>query len=452
MLLKKIWLKCLNKFKNDLSKNEFIMWILPLQVIINDNSLNLYAPNIFVLNYVKNNYLKNIYKYFSYLCNKLPLINFYVGSKYSNKNIFVNKKNSFLDFKYFKNFFLFKTYRFNNFIYSMSNYFAYRKSIDLCFSSFKEYKLLFLYGNTGLGKTHLINSIGNKINDLNYNKKRIIYINAKRFINNIYKSNINNFMTYLKLSQILLIDDIQYLVNSKRSQKKFLCILNILFKRKSILVFTSNKNILDLNLNNEIISKLSCGSVIKINKIDFDIKYKFLYLKSKNINLKLNEDIINFISNLDIFNIYELQGILNILFIYAKYFNCLNNINIDFVRNVLYNFLKSDYGSIKIYTIQKIVSNYYKITILNLLSKSRYKSFVYPRQMSIAISKKLTNYSLSKLGIFFGGLDHSTIIYSCKKIKKLYTTNNIVKSDFNNLTKLILSSKYEIFYKKKKNI
>ncbi len=462
MLLKKIWLKCLNKFKNSLSKNEYIMWILPLQVMVNNNSLNLYAPNIFVLNYVRNNYLKDIYKYFSSLCINLPLVNFYIGSKYSNKNIFfkkkknISKKNKRIDFKYFNNFVLFKQYSFNNFIYGMSNYIAYKESINLCFSSFKKYKLLFLYGCTGLGKTHLINSIGNKINDLNKSNKKIIYINSVRFIstvtNSIYKNNIEKFRSYLKSSHILLVDDIQYLVNNKRSQEEFLYMLDFLLEKKNILVFTANKNILNLNLNNRIISRLFGGLIIKINKIDFDIKYKFLYLKSKNINFYLNKNIINYISNLNIINIYELQGVLNVLFIYAKYYNCLNNINIDFVKNILYNFLESDNSNIKIYTIQKIVSNYYKITILDLLSKSRYKSFVYPRQMSIAISKKLTRYSLSKLGIFFGGLDHSTIIYSCKKIKKLYITNNNVKSDFNNLIKLILASKYEIFYKKKKNI
>ncbi len=462
MLLEKIWLKCLNRFKNNLSKNEYVMWILPLQVLINKNSINLYAPNIFVLNYVRDNYLKYIYKYFSDLCINLPLINFYIGSKYSSenkffkKNIFISKKKKEIDIKYFNKFILFKQYCFSNFIYGISNYIAYKESINLCFSSFKKCKLLFLYGCTGLGKTHLINSIGNKINDLNKNNKKIIYINSERFVNiitnSIYKNNIEKFRFYLKSSHILLVDDIQYLVNSKRSQEEFIYILDFLLQKKNILVFTSNKNIVNLNLNNRIISRLFGGIIVKIDKIDFDVKYKFLYLKSKNMSFNLNKNIINFISNLDIINIYELQGILNILFVYAKYFNCLNNINIDFVKNILYTFLKSDNSNIEIYTIQKIVSNYYRITILDLLSKSRYRSFVYPRQMSIAISKRLTHYSLSKLGFFFGGLDHSTIIYSYKKIEKLYITNNVVKSDFNNLIKLILSSKYEIFYKKKKNI
>ncbi len=459
MLLKDLWKKCLNKFKHDLSKYEYITWILPLQVIINNNSLNLYAPNILVLNYVRNNYLKNIYNYFTSLYIDFPLINFYIGSKYSNKNIFFKKKKNICKKKknFLNNFILFKKYCFSNFIYSQSNYIAYKESINLCFSSFNKYKLLFLYGNTGLGKTHLINSIGNKIYDLNKNNKKIIYISSNEFINiiknNIYKDNIKNFIFFLKSTHILLIDDIHKLVKNKYFQKEFIYILDYLLNKNTILVFTSNKNIINLDLNKNIISKLFNGLIIKINKIDFNIKYKFLFEKSKNMNFFLKEDIINYISNLNIINIFELKNILNILFIYAKYFNYLNNISIDFVKNILYTLLESGYfNNIKIFTIQKIVSSYYKITVLDLLSRSRYKPYVYPRQISIAISKKLTRYSLSRLGFFFGGLDYSTIIYSCKKIKKLYFTNNIVKSDFNNLIELILSSKYEIFYKKRKNI
>ncbi len=452
MLLYNLWLKCLNKFKNNLSKYEFSMWILPLQVVADNNSLNIYAPNIFVINYVKNNYLNNILKYFSFFCKNLPLINFYVGNIYDKNNIFLKNK-KINNFKKNNNYILFKEYKFSNFIYSKSNFIAYKETINLCNFFFKGSKLLFLYSYSGLGKTHLINSIGNEINSIYKKEKKIIYINTERFVNNmmffISNNNLEKFKYYFKSADVLLMDDIQYLVYNKYVQEEFIYILDYLLKKNCLLVFTCDKNIKKINLHSRIISRLSCGLSIKINKIDYYIKYKFLCLNTKIMNFFLDNKIIVFISKLDFNNIYELKGVLNFLFMKAKNLNCLNNITIDFVKNILYNFLNIKKNDIIINIVKRIVSYYFNIKVINLLSKSRCKSFVYPRQMSIAISRKFTNCSLYKLGIYFGGLDHSTVLYSCRKIKKLCIINNNIRFDYNNLTKLVLMSKYEILYKKK---
>ncbi len=463
-MLNNIWQKCLIKLKNHISKYKFNIWILPLQVIIYNNSINLYAPNNFVLNYVKKNYLNYIYKCilkFWNIKNKKPLLKFLVGNKYNSKYLkFKNKINinykfkyNFLNFNKFNDCILLKKYKFNNFIFNKSNIIAYKESKNICNFSYRNYKSLFIYSNTGLGKTHLLHSIGNKINNLYNFKKNVIYISSENFvskmINCLYNNLIEKFKLYFKLASILLIDDIQFLSKKYHSQEEFFCILNNLLENNRFIVLTSNNNIKKLNnIDTRIISRISCGLIINIKNPDFDLRYKFLIKKSKEINLFLNEKILYFIAKKFIKNFFELEGILHILLINSIYFNCVNNINIDFVKKILYKIIKKD-NIIKIYDIQKIVSNYYNITINDLLSKYRYRSFVLPRHMSIAISKKLTNYSLSKLGKYFGGLNHSTILYSCNKIKELCIKNFKIKLDFKNLTKIIISHKNEIYYRKK---
>ncbi len=447
-MLQKLWIKCLNKLKNNLSKNEFNIWILPLQIVIYNNSLNLYAPNFLVLNYVKNNYLEYIYNYFLDSNINLESINFLVGDKINEEK----KKNIFLNFH---NCFLSKKYKFSNFIYSKSNFLAYNSSINSCYFINKKCKLLFLYGCTGLGKTHLINSIGNKINSIYKYSKKIVFFETDKFISNVknyfLNNTINNFRNYLKSADVLLMDNIHYLEKNNFSQKEFIYILDYFLNKECILVFTSYKNINKLDLCNKIISKISCGLMVKIYNIDYYIRYKFLYLNFKRNSFFLNKIDIHLISKLNIINVYKLKGILNILLVYKDYLNLSDNITIDFILDMLYNFLDLDSDFILVRTIQNIVSNYFRIKIVDLLSKFRYKYLIYPRQISIAISRKLTNFSLSKLGFFFG-VNHSTIIYSCNKINKLCTINNIIKSEFNNLIKLVLISKYEIFYKKRKYI
>ncbi len=447
-MLQKLWQKCLDKLKSFLSKKKFNMWILPLQVILRSNSIDIYAPNYLVLNYVKINYLEYINNFFLSLNIDLNSINFLIGSGLNKKN----KQNILLNFG---NCILSKKYVFNNFIYSKSNLLAYRTSLNSCFFIPKKCKLLFLYGCTGLGKTHLINSIGNKINDIYKYDKKIVFFETEKFISNIkiysFKNNIEIFRGYLKSANVLLMDNIHHLEKDKLSQKEFIYILDYFLNKECILVFTSYKNIYNLNLYNKIISKISSGLIIKINNIDYNIRYKFLYLNFKKNNFFLSNKNIIFISKLNILNVYKLKGILKILFIYRDYLNLSDRINIDSIKYMLYNYFDLDKNFFLVCIIQNIVSNYFKIRIVDLLSKFRYKYLIYPRQISIAISRKLTNFSLSKLGFFFK-VNHSTIIYSCKKINKLCIINNYIKSEFNNLIKLVLMSKYEIFYKKKKNI
>ncbi len=449
-----LWQKCLVQLKNNLSDYEFNMWILPLQAIVFTDSIELYAPNKFVVNYVYENYLSLINKSLFFFCNKnsIPTVNLFVGSKNLDENSFlsVNKKLylkdkfslNFLNFKKFNNCNLLDKYTFNNFIYSESNFIVYKELLNICNFPLTNYRSIYLYSNTGLGKTHLLHAIGNNVNSLFNFKKHVIYITSERFVSkmvySLYNNSIEEFKLYFRSADILLIDDIQFFSNKEHSQEEFLYIISALLDKNSFIVVTSNVHIKKMNgINNRLMSKLLCGLVINIKKPDFKLRYRFLVKKTKEMSFFLGKNIIKFIAKNVFNNISELEGALNIVFVNTIYFNYLNNINIDFVKNILYDLIGVYDKKINISDIQEIVSNYYKLSLSDLLSRSRYKSLIYPRQISIAISKKLTNYSLSELGKFFGGLDHSTILYSCKKISRLCITNHNVKSDFKNLIKLI---------------
>lgn len=258
--------------------------------------------------------------------------------------------------------------------------------------------------------------------------------------------NFLNFKFYIKSVDLFLIEDIHLIVNNFFLQKKFLFILNYLFKynKKYYIIITSNLNINNLNFIYDLSFLLSIN-IINICKIDYIIKYIFIkkYFKKNNILIKKN--IINYICKIEINNFYELKEILDIIYIYSIYFKCLNNININFIKLISYNYLNL-YDFNFILNIQKNVCIYYNICIKKLLSESRIKKFLYPRQISIFLSKKIINLSFYKLGLFYNNLNYSIILYSYNKIKKLYINDNLVKKDIDYLTKIILKKIQCILY------
>ncbi len=464
ILSKNLWKMCLLNLKKYISSYNFSIWILPLQVIINNNIINIYSPNKFIINYIKKKYLKYINNFFlQYWKNKnlKPYFNFIIGSKNNIKynllnynNIYYNK--NVFNINSFNNLNLLKNYNFDNFIFNKSNILAYKECIKICNLKSK-CRFLFIYGNSGSGKTHLLNSIGNKINILYNYKKKILYTNMKYLLKKIKHFLINNlikkFIIYIKSISIFLIDDIQFLCNKNYIQIEFLNLLNILLYYKKYIVLTSNCNISNFeNINDNLIFKLNYSFKIKIYNPDINLKYNFLVKKCKDINLFLEKDILFYISKNFNLDFIKLEYILYLIYIQIINLNYIKNININFIKNILYKFviINDNYLNIKIYDIQKIVCNYYNITINDLLSKYRYKSFVLPRQIAIALSRKLTNYSLLKLGLCFNNLSHSYILYSYNRIKNLYLNNSKIKLEFNNLIKLIMNYKNEIYYKKKK--
>ncbi len=453
-----LWNKCLIKLKNNLSKYEFNMWILPLQVLIIKKYIYLCAPNIYIFNNIYKRYLNLIYKYIIKYNINFYIIKFIIGDKkLITKRFNLKKKKYIILNNYFdiKDFYLFKKYNFENFIYGKSNFLVYSKLYNLIHFKKIKFKLIFLYSNSGLGKTHLLCSVKNYIDKIYKIKKDVIYINSLNFIKKMYllinKYNFNVIKYYINSINFFLIDNINFIKNNIFLQKKFYFVLKYLihYKFKLYIIISSNIIISKLNFIKKLSSLLS-NFVININNIDFVIKRKFIKKFFIKNNMLLNDNIINYICSIKIDNFFQLKEILNIIFFYSSYYNCLKNIEICFIKKIFNNFLNT-YNNYLFFCIQKSICIYYNINIKKLLSKSRIKNILYPRQIFIFLSKKIINYSLYKLSYLFNNLSYYQILYSYNKIKKLYYNNNLIKKDINSLIKIILKNKNAFYIKERKN-
>lgn len=457
-----LWEHCLAKLQNKLPDTEFSMWIRPLQAELNNNILKLYAPNIFVLDLVKNKYINSINKLLNDFCgSKTPILKFKIGNKPKTIN---NKKNTDytiqnkslishinkiinpqLDNDYYKNDYHRKNinpkYTFHNFIKGKSNELAKEISHQVSDYLGWKYNPLFLYGKTGLGKTHLLHAIGNKI-IAKKNNYKIAYIHSEGFVQDMVKSlqnnTIENFKQYYRSLDILLIDDIQFFANKERSQEEFFYTFNSLLERNKQIFLTSDRYPQEINgIEDRLKSRFGCGLTIEIESPELKTRISILIQKAKENKIQLSKEVAIFIAKNLKSNARELEGALNKIIANSNFTK--SKITLDFVRLILKDLLILKDKLITTENIQKIVSEYYKIKINDLLSKRRSISVTRPRQIAMALTKKLTNCSLPEIGNNFGGRDHTTVLHACKKIKKLRQENKNIKKDFLNLMKILSS-------------
>ncbi|PPI88349.1 chromosomal replication initiator protein DnaA [Candidatus Pantoea edessiphila] len=463
----KIWQQCLSRLQDQLPATEFSMWIRPLKAKLNKNILALYAPNRFVLDWVKDKYYKNINELMQEFCGiNAPLLNFKVGicnieknttvkieipitsikKKYKNKKFSSSIWNDILiqsNTSY--NSTLNKKYNFDNFIEGKSNKLARIAAYQIANSQIVrnnrniKYNPLFIYGGTGLGKTHLLHAVGNKIIKKIINIK-LIYIHSELFVQNMVKAlknkAIEDFKCYYRSVDALLVDDIQFFANKERSQEEFFHTFNALLEGNQQMIITSDRYPKELQgIESRLKSRFECGLTIAIDPPELETRIKILMKKANEKNIILPDDVAFFIARNLHSNVRELEGALNRIIANANFIGCA--INIDFVRKVIQDSLSLQNKLITIHNIQKQVAEYYKIKISDVISKNRSQLFTRPRQIAMAIAKELTNHSLPEIGRSFGGRDHTTVLHACRKIRKLCMDNYDIKIDYFNLIKKI---------------
>ncbi|MXP51426.1 chromosomal replication initiator protein DnaA [Pantoea sp. SoEX] len=459
-----LWQQCLTRLQNQLTATEFSMWIRPLHAKMSKNILALYAPNRFILDWVKYKYYKNINELMKELCGiDAPLLNFKVGicnleknttvkigipitsikKNFINKQIEVASWNNFLiKSNIFYNSNLNKKYTFDCFVEGKCNKLARTVAYQITSNSKDiKYNPLFIYGSTGLGKTHLLHAVGNKIVDRLSNVK-LVYIHSELFVQNMVKALKNNaiedFKCYYRSADTLLIDDIQFLANKERSQEEFFHTFNILIENNKQIIITSDRYPKDLlGIEDRLKSRFGCGLTIAVKPPELETRIEILMKKANENSVILSHDVAYFIAKHLNSNIRELEGALNRIIANANFIGCI--INIEFVNKVLQDLLALHRNVVTIPNIQKKVAEYYKITILDIISKNRSRSFTHPRQIAMTISKELTNHSLSEIGKAFGGRDHTTVLHACRKIKILCKNNYNIEKDFYNLIRLLSS-------------
>ena len=336
-------------------------------------------------------------------------------------------------------------YTFDSFIVGDSNKFAYTTSMAVAEKPGKAYNPLFLYGKSGLGKTHLMHSIGNYI--IKNSNLRVLYISSDKFVNDFINAVRNDKDNYDKIDtfknkyrniDVLMIDDIQFLGNATKGQEEFFHTFNELYNENKQIVIASDRSVDDLKtLENRLLTRFNWGLTANITPPDFELRVNIIRKKiahQESANDVPNE-VIEYIANNFASDVRKLEGAITRVFAYSLMMN-RGKVDLDTAVDALKDQL-IDKGGYKndVHRIQTVVCDYFKITIDDLKGKKRSQNINYPRQVAIYLCRQLTNESFPKIGTYFGGRDHSTIISSYQKIEKDLEKNEQLKVVINDLKK-----------------
>jgi len=435
-----IWSKTVEKLKNKISEQNFTTWIEPINPIkMVGNQVNVEVPNKFIKDWINDNYKSEIEKALSDVGTVNYELNIIINKKNSNKRskkIETIKKENIANINkkmdYIPN--LNSKYTFDTFVAGTSNQFAHAAAMAVSNNPATTYNPLFIYGGVGLGKTHLINAIGNEIYKRDSNTK-ICYYSSEKFtnelINSLRHAKMNEFRNKFRSIDILLIDDIQFIAGKKSTQEEFFHTFNALYESHKQIIVTSDKFPKEIpDLEERLRSRFEWGLIADIQAPDTETKQAILKMKADQNKINISEDVIYFLANSISNNVRELEGYLIRIGAYSSLTS--TPITIDMAKKILKNILIENSKEITVEKIQKKVADHFQIKTSDLKSTKRLKNIVFPRQVAMYISRNLTSLSYPEIGTKFGGKDHSTIIHAIKKIEKtmkedLYVKNIIEK-------------------------
>jgi chromosomal replication initiator protein len=297
------------------------------------------------------------------------------------------------------------------------------------------YNPLFIYGGVGLGKTHLMQAVGNEIVARNPNAK-VVYLHSERFVADMVKAlqlnAINDFKRYYRSMDALLIDDIQFFAGKERSQEEFFHTFNSLLEGGRQIILTCDRFPKEINgLEERLKSRFGWGLTVAVEPPELETRVAILMKKAEQVGIELPHDAAFFIAQRIRANVRDLEGALKRVIASANFTG--RPIDVELVREALKDLLALQDKQVGIDNIQRVVGEYYKIKMNDMLSKRRSRSVARPRQVAMALAKELTNHSLPEIGEAFGGRDHTTVLHACRKIKELQEENAEIREDMKNL-------------------
>lgn len=439
-----IWDQCLSQLENNLSAQQFSTWIRPLQVVFRDNDIRLLAPNQFVRDWVSEHFLPEVKSILQSLSDKPPFISIEIGSEKLAENKDESVRPDFnasneQNVKPRKSSTLNPTFTFDNFVEGNSNQLARAASIQVALNPGESYNPMLIYGGVGLGKTHLMHAIGNDLIKQNPDAN-VVYLHSERFVADMVKAlqhnRINEFKGYYRTVDALLIDDIQFFAKKERSQEEFFHTFNALLEGQKQIIMTCDRYPKEVDgLEDRLKSRFGWGLPVAIEPPELETRVAILMSKASLSNIDLPNEVAFFIAKRLPSNIRELEGALRRVIANSSFTG--KPITLDFAKEALRDLLALQAKLVTIDNIQKMVAEYYKIRMADLLSKKRSRSIARPRQMAMALCKELTNHSLPEIGDAFGGRDHTTVIHACKKIAALKDEELMIKEDFTNLLRTL---------------
>lgn len=438
---KQLWDTLLGELELSLSKANFTTWFKNTYILDrSEDSVSISVPNGFTKEWLENKYNKLILHSLNNIDQKILKIQYIIGNPQVQENIIENKKiikeykKQEKEEKGSKLNNLNPKYTFESFIIGSNNELAQAACMAVTRNLGHIYNPLFIYGGVGLGKTHLLQATGNEILK-NYPDKKINYTSSEVFTNELIFAIVNRKVEEFKNSyrkiDILIIDDIQFLAGKEKTQEEFFYTFNSLYNDNKQIILSSDRPPQAIpTLEERLKSRFQGGMIADIGYPDYETRVAILTSKALEKNFKLSEDVISFIASNIQSNIRELEGALNRVIVECQLRNLEPNIaNTTNILTSLTNIQQSKIMSFD--EILKAVSDFYNISINDLIQKNRKKEIVYPRQIAIYLIRNELKYSYPNIGSKLGGRDHTTIMYTCDKIKKEMENNENLRQEIN---------------------
>ena len=497
--MEKFWSICLDKFEQELSPQQFNTWIKPLKLDVSHHQLRLLAPNRFVQQWVKDRFLSKIEAIARELLPDSPTVELVIaGEANKNKSVLshtkltqtspqpthllktkqpenivrdviadyvaanakANSKTSSANstehkaqaapVAYSSNYSgsaaskanvsgLNPSFNFDNYVTGRANQLARAAAMQVASNQGSSYNPLFIYGGVGLGKTHILQAIGNHLKQENPDAK-IRYLHAERYISDVVKAyenkNFDEFKRQYHSLDLLLIDDIQFFAKKTRTQEEFFYAFNTLIEEKKQIVITCDtypKEILDVD--ERLRTRFSWGLTVAVEPPELEMRVAILLKKAEEAKIDLHEDVAFFVAKQIRSSIRELEGALNRIVAMANFTG--HAIDMHLAKEALRDLIAVRGRQITIENIQKTVADYYKIKVAEMYSKKRTRNFARPRQVAMALARELTNHSFPEIGGAFGNRHHTTVMHACDEIEQLRLNDQAIARDLGFLTQVL---------------
>ena len=440
------WIEIQSSFKKTFGTEIYTSWLQKNSLVKEYNDyLILSVPTRFFRDWIVSRYLDKILEQVKSFKLSLNRIEFKIIEENKNNSDLIIKtdeinkvtaiKDSILNYNR-----LDPNLNFENFVQGKSNDIALSYSKKIC-EHISRYNPLYICGGVGLGKTHLLNAIGLELQPEN----NVMFISAERFmyhfIKSIKKNDMVNFKDFFRKSSVFIIDDIQFIRGKESLQEEFFHTFNSLIDKGSQIIISADRTPMKLDrVQERIKSRLAGGLVVDIDIPDLELKVKIIKKKIIEMqnqfkeNINLSEEVINYIANESKTNIRELIGILNRVIAFSRVHN--KDLSINDCKNIL----KDLFSQIKVITVDKIqnvVSNYFNISLNDMLSQRRSRPLARPRQLAMYLAKKMTTRSLPEIGRRFANRDHTTVIHAVKTITRLSEQDDEMKKNINQIKNLL---------------
>ncbi len=449
-----LWNRCLRVLERELQVQQFNTWVRPLQAIERDGVLRLLAPNRYVIEWLGENSLPRIRELvLAFAEGAAPDLVLDVGTRAGVvPSIVANASlNGAADVAsqaaararrlapIVIGGRINPDFTFDTFVEGKSNQLAKAAAIQVAGNPGKAYNPLFIYGGVGLGKTHLMHAVANRLRERN-SEVRLAYVHSERFVGDMVKAlqhnTINEFKTAYRSLDALMIDDIQFFAGKERSQEEFFHTFNALLESQQQVILTCDRYPKEVDgLEERLKSRFGWGLTVAIEPPELETCVAILMSKAAMSHVDLPEEVAFFVAKRIRSNVRELEGALRRVVATSHFTG--RPITLEFAKEALRDLLALQEKLVTVENIQKTVAEYYKIRIADLLSKRRSRSIARPRQVAMALAKELTNHSLPEIGDAFGGRDHTTVLHACRRVKELRETERRIGEDYMNLLRTL---------------